>query len=170
MCDDRTVSGWWTQSSQNLIITESAFNDAGLWRWRTGAGTEYRSTTACTTTASTSCNSGYAYSPGTNEPRFMGAIYSASIQPAALPSNTLPLYSMRDLATGEYLTTTDASLTGYGPATLEGYILDRSCEATQTCPAKRLDLMYGNNEYLTTTTLEPVPGYVFVRTLGYLPR
>ena len=170
MCDEQTPDGWFATSTDTLITTESAFNDAGLWRWRQSAGGDHRSTSECTTTEGTACSSGYILNTLADEPRFIGAIYNRDIEAAALPAPTIPLYSFRHLDTGEYLTTTDPEVAGYGPAVLEGYILDTSCEATQTCPAKRLDLMFGNGEYLTTTPLEPVNGYAYVRTLGYLPR
>ncbi len=172
-CDERTAEGWFAADPAHLLATESAYNDAGLWRWRKLGGGDYRSTSLCTTTGSSPCSRAYLLRTSSDEPRFVGAIYHSQIADVARPAATIPLYSFRSIrhvTTGDYLTTTDASVAGYGSRQLEGYILDTSCEATGSCPAKRLDLMVRNGDYLTTTPLEPVLGYTYVKTLGYLPR
>ncbi len=178
-CED-SAAAWFAENPDNVIATDSGTNGAGLWRWKKIVGVDYRTTAACTTTGPDACQAGYlfgkqlevfGYEPP-REPVFLGGMYPPDQPADLLPENAIPLYTLRHLTTGEHLTTTDATFPGYGPGTLDGYILDDSCEetsATVPCPAKRLDLVYKDGDYLTTTPLEPVLGYTgYVKTLGYL--
>lgn len=187
-CESRpTLTDWANNSPPALIFNDSAFLDAGLYRWGGPGGDSFttaryvdRGLLGVYPATPHTAQSGVAYK---TPARFEGTVFNAKLDAtflSKLPGGVTPLYSY--VAGDDAYTTTQGGAPGYVQTALEGYIYRPDLSA----PAGAVPLFTWYNgavpDYLTTTdpawsgiglapgTSHGADGYVFVRLEGYLPR
>jgi hypothetical protein len=173
-CEDEPLAAW-LADGDNLLVNESAYIDAGLWRWKRLDGNEYRSTTKLPTTELVAPDPNYQYAPTAlpPEPVLIGSVYALTTSEGVRPPHTKKLYTHLNPDTQEYLTTTNATPPSPQYSTVEeGWILSPACETIPGCPTSKALRLYRDNATgdHATDTAPPSESYQEIALLGYLPR
>ncbi len=158
-----------------FTFNDSAFMDAGLYRWVHGSTNE--SLTSSEGLYAPVRADGTSPAPGYTHAVFEGAVFNPTLPSSARPAGVLELTRYFSPSRNDYLTTTAKPDDLYGTSTdyvqqrVEGFIYPPSPSLpTPTARPLRLYYSFAHGDFVTTTSVLPWPMFWLMRDEGYLPR